>query len=52
MFDNLLDLYKITKYEIDGFIVFLLIFFMAFWCLIFLASVVPFFILVWLKEGN
>ncbi|MBH07966.1 MAG: hypothetical protein CMP71_02605 [Flavobacteriales bacterium] len=38
--------------KLIGFIVFLLIFFMAFWCLIFLASVVPFFILVWLKEGK
>ena len=38
--------------KLIGFIVFLLIFFMAFWCLIFLGLVIPFFILVWLKEGK
>ncbi|MGY8980102.1 MAG: hypothetical protein ACKVLD_04775 [Flavobacteriales bacterium] len=35
-----------------GFLLFLAIFLMAFWCLFFLASVVPYFIYVWLREGK
>tara|TARA_B100001287_G_scaffold36329_1_gene25761 strand:- start:10354 stop:10497 length:144 start_codon:yes stop_codon:yes gene_type:complete len=35
-----------------GFLVFIFIFFMAFWCLLFLASVIPYFIYVWIKEGK
>ena len=35
-----------------GFLLFVFIFLMAFWCIIFLASVIPYFIFVWLKEGK
>jgi|TARA_B110000858_G_scaffold47852_1_gene55210 hypothetical protein len=35
-----------------GFLMFLFVFLMAFWCLFFLASIVPYFIFVWLKEGK
>ena len=35
-----------------GFLMFVFVFLMAFWCLIFLASVIPYFIFVWLKEGK
>lgn len=35
-----------------GFLIFVFVFSMAFWCLIFLASVIPYFILVWFKEGK
>jgi hypothetical protein len=35
-----------------GFLIFVFVFLMAFWGVIFLASVVPYFIFVWLKEGK
>jgi len=35
-----------------GFLIFVFIFIMAFWSVIFLASVIPYFIFVWLKEGK
>tara|TARA_B100001029_G_C14642366_1_gene225003 strand:+ start:185 stop:331 length:147 start_codon:yes stop_codon:yes gene_type:complete len=36
-----------------GFLIFLFIFLMAFWCIIFLAAfVIPSLILVWVKEGK
>jgi len=35
-----------------GFLLFIFVFLMAFWCLLFLASTIPYFIFVWLKEGK
>ena len=35
-----------------GFLLFVFVFLMAFWCIIFLASVIPYFIFVWAKEGK
>tara|TARA_B100000700_G_scaffold299898_1_gene367425 strand:- start:3326 stop:3469 length:144 start_codon:yes stop_codon:yes gene_type:complete len=35
-----------------GFLLFLFIFLMAFWSIIFLASVIPLFLFVWFKEGK
>jgi len=35
-----------------GFLVFVFVFFMAFWCVFFLAGVIPYFIFVWIKEGK
>ena len=35
-----------------GFLIFVFVFLMAFWMLIFLASVIPYFIFVWFKEGK
>jgi len=35
-----------------GFLIFVFVVLMAFWTLIFLASVIPYFIFVWLKEGK
>tara|TARA_B100000614_G_C14215621_1_gene355919 strand:+ start:151 stop:294 length:144 start_codon:yes stop_codon:yes gene_type:complete len=38
--------------KLIGFLIFIFIFLMAFWCLLFLASVVPYFIYVWFREGK
>jgi len=35
-----------------GFLIFVFVFLMAFWCIIFLACVIPYFIFVWAKEGK
>tara|TARA_B100001741_G_scaffold46432_1_gene34329 strand:- start:14 stop:157 length:144 start_codon:yes stop_codon:yes gene_type:complete len=35
-----------------GFLIFVFVFLMAFWSIIFLASVIPYFIFVWIKEGK
>ena len=35
-----------------GFLIFVFVFLMAFWCIFFLASVIPYFIFVWLREGK
>ena len=35
-----------------GFLLFVFIFLMAFWALLFLGSVIPYFIFVWFKEGK
>ena len=43
---------KLLIMKFLGFLLFIFVFLMAFWCLIFLASVVPYFIFVWLKEGK
>ena len=32
--------------------IFVFVFLMAFWCIIFLASVIPYFIYVWFREGK
>jgi len=44
------QIYAIMKFI--GFLIFVFIFIMAFWSVIFLASVIPYFIFVWLKEGK
>jgi len=43
---------KIIFMKFLGFLAFLFVFLMAFWCLIFLASVIPYFIYVWFREGR
>tara|TARA_B100000378_G_scaffold265568_1_gene250172 strand:- start:222 stop:371 length:150 start_codon:yes stop_codon:yes gene_type:complete len=35
-----------------GFLIFVFVFLMAFWSIIFLASVIPYMIFVWAKEGK
>ena len=35
-----------------GFLIFLFVFLMAFWSIIFLASIIPYMIFVWAKEGK
>ena len=35
-----------------GFLIFVFVFLMAFWCLLFLGGVVPYFTYVWLREGK
>mgnify|MGYP003728386203 CR=1 FL=1 len=35
-----------------GFLIFVFVFLMAFWAIMFLASVIPYFIFVWIKEGK
>ncbi|MDG2264265.1 MAG: hypothetical protein P8L19_04345 [Flavobacteriales bacterium] len=35
-----------------GFLIFVFVFLMAFWGIIFLSSVIPYFIFVWFKEGK
>ena len=35
-----------------GFLIFVFVFLMAFWGVLFLASVIPYFIFVWIKEGK
>jgi len=35
-----------------GFLIFVFVFLMAFWAIVFLASVIPYFIFVWIKEGK
>jgi len=35
-----------------GFLIFLFVLLMAFWSMIFLASVIPYMIFVWVKEGK
>ena len=35
-----------------GFLIFVFVFLMAFWCIIFLASVIPYFVFVWFREGK
>ena len=35
-----------------GFLIFVFVFLMAFWAIIFLASVIPYFIFVWANEGK
>ena len=35
-----------------GFLIFVFVFLMAFWVLLFLGSVIPYFIYVWYKEGK
>ena len=35
-----------------GFLIFVFVFLMAFWALLFLGSVIPYFIYVWFKEGK
>ena len=35
-----------------GFLTFVFVFLMAFWFIIFLASVIPYFIYVWFREGK
>jgi phosphoglycerol transferase MdoB-like AlkP superfamily enzyme len=35
-----------------GFLIFVFVFLMAFWCLLFLSSIIPYFIYVWYKEGK
>ena len=35
-----------------GFLIFVFIFLMAFWGVLFLVSVIPYFIYVWFKEGK
>tara|TARA_B000000475_G_C15859002_1_gene391331 strand:- start:458 stop:601 length:144 start_codon:yes stop_codon:yes gene_type:complete len=35
-----------------GFLIFVFVLLMAFWAIIFLASVIPYFIFVWIKEGK
>jgi len=35
-----------------GFLIFVFVFLMAFWAVVFLASVIPYFIFVWIKEGK
>jgi len=35
-----------------GFLIFVFVFLMAFWAVLFLASVIPYFIFVWIKEGK
>ena len=43
---------KLLIMKFIGFLVFLFIFLMAFWSVIFLASIIPYFIYVWIKEGK
>tara|TARA_B100000085_G_scaffold270464_1_gene282879 strand:+ start:265 stop:468 length:204 start_codon:yes stop_codon:yes gene_type:complete len=43
---------KLLIMKFLGFLIFVFVFLMAFWCLIFLASVVPYFIFVWFMEGK
>ena len=35
-----------------GFLIFVFVFLMAFWAIVFLSGVIPYFIFVWLKEGK
>ena len=43
---------KLLIMKFLGFLLFVFIFLMAFWCVLFLASIIPYFIFVWMKEGK
>ena len=43
---------KLMIMKFLGFLIFLFVFLMAFWSIIFLASVIPYLIFVWAKEGK
>ncbi|HIE72941.1 MAG TPA: hypothetical protein EYQ06_01490 [Flavobacteriales bacterium] len=43
---------KLMIMKFLGFLIFLFVFLMAFWAIIFLASVIPYMIFVWAKEGK
>jgi len=43
---------KLIIMKFLGFLIFVFVFLMAFWAIMFLASVIPYFIFVWIKEGK
>ncbi len=43
---------KLMIMKFIGFLIFVFVFLMAFWTVVFLASVIPYMIFVWAKEGK
>ena len=43
---------KLLIMKFIGFLIFVFVFLMAFWSVLFLASVIPYFIYVWIREGK